>query len=145
MENKPIDTGPKKFPFFTVILIAFLAIILILSFTGTGNSKKEISQSEFFNQIETGKVAGVYLYGTTVYGITIGETTAQTEEKLKNFPKKYDFYFNIAFSSQWQKVQDAIDTFNSKPENVNKQIFYDTGIVQEPFFNKILAPTLKLE
>ena len=138
MEDKPINTGPKKFPIFTVILIAFLAIVLILSFAGSGNSKKEISQSDFFSKVTAGEVAGVYFYGTTVYGITVGETTAQTEDKLKNFPNKYDFYVNAAYSYQLEKMQTAIDEFNANPENVDKQIYFDTGVVQESFISQIL-------
>lgn len=135
--NKPLDTGPKKFPIFTVILIAFLAIVLILSFTGNGNSKKEIDQAEFFNRIEAGQVAGVYFYGTTVYGITVGENATETEQKLKDFPKKYDFYLNAAYSFQLEKMQEAIDAYNADSAHTTK-IFFDTGIVSEPILSKLL-------
>ena len=136
MEEKPINSGQKRFSIITLILIAFLVIVLVLSFAGTGNSKKEISQSEFFTQIEAGKVAGVYFLGTTVYGINVDETTAKTEEKVKNFPKKYDFYFSCAYSFQLEKVQQAVEDYNTA--NPTKQIYFDTGIQQEPFFNRIL-------
>lgn len=136
MEEKPINSGQKRFSIITLILIAFLIIVLVLNFASAGNSKKEISQSEFFTQVEEGKVAGVYFLGTTVYGINTDETTAKTEEKVKNFPKKYDFYFSCAYSFQLEKVQQAVEDYNT--ENPTKQIYFDTGIQQESFFSRIL-------
>ena len=46
--NRPINTGPRKFPFFTVILLAFLVIVLVITFTsGNTDSKKEINRTDF--------------------------------------------------------------------------------------------------
>ncbi|MBQ7977015.1 MAG: ATP-dependent zinc metalloprotease FtsH [Clostridia bacterium] len=134
--NKPIDTGPKKFPIFPIILVVFLAIVLIITFAGNGNNKKEIDQSEFFTMIESGEVAGVYFYGTTVYGITVGDAETSTEDKLKNFPKQYDFYLNAAYTFQLENMQIAIDDYNTA--HPDAKIYYDTGIVQESILSQLL-------
>ncbi len=141
--NRPIDTGRRKFPFFTVILIVFIAIILIITLTSGGNSNKEISQSDFQTQITEGRVAGVYFYGTTVYGIYFDEYNLEgdnrtTEEKLEAFPNNYDFYLNAAYTYQLAAFQQLIDDYNANPANAEHQIFFDTGIVSEPILSQLL-------
>ncbi len=115
--NRPIDTGRRKFPFFTVLLIVFIAIILIITLTSGGtNTEKEIDRTSFLNSLNNGQVAAVHYNNTTFYGIYTGETEEETTQKLESFPREYDFYFIVATNPEIEGIISAIDNYNTGGE-----------------------------
>ena len=113
MENRPINSGPRRFPIFSLLLIIFLVIVLVITFTGNSNSDKEITQNEFYSRLEAGEIAGVHFYNTTVYGIYVGKTEEETNQKLENFPGEYDFFIQVAYTFQVENIQNAVEEYNT--------------------------------
>ncbi len=139
MDNKPHNHGPKRtISIFPIILIAFLAIVLILSFVKGGDAKKEITIDEFYVQVgttaENTNVAGIYSYGTTVYGIYKGKTDEETTKKKEKFPKEYDFYITVAYSFEVEAIQEAVNVVNA----AGGEIVIKSAPVEEPFLSKLL-------
>lgn len=137
--DKPMNNGPKRISIFPVLLIAFLVIVLILSFVGTGDSKKEISLNTFYEKLGTTttdtKVAGVHFYGTTVYGVYVGDTAEETQKKLDAFPKNFDFYITVAYTFQVEQIQTKVlEVCGTDPEAIR----ITSAPVSEPFLTKIL-------
>ena len=136
--DRPSNNGPRRISIFPILLIAFLVIVLLLTFINTGDSKKEISINTFYeylgtaeSPVEEQKVAGVYFYGSTVYGVLKGETEEETAKKLENFPKEYDFYITVAYSFQIQEIQERVQA-------VSNDIVIKSEPVSEPILSQIL-------
>ena len=140
MENRPINTGPKRFPIFSLLLIIFLVIVLVISFTGGSNSEKEITQDEFYTKLEAGEVIGVHFYNTTVYGVYVGKTDEETAQKLENFPGEYDFYIQVAYTFQVENIQKAVEQYNKPVEDGGHagSIQISSEPVRESVFSQIL-------
>ena len=137
MEGRPINSGPKKFPIFSVLLVAFLAIVLILTFVGNGDSKKEITQDEFYTKLDAGEVVGVHFYGTTVYGIYTDADAEKLEKKQESFPKEFDFYITVAYTFQVENIQNAVEEYN-KTAATGAVISISSEPVKESFMSQIL-------
>ncbi len=133
--NKPMNNGPKRVSIFPILLIAFLIIVLLFAFMGSGDQKKEISIDTFYDKLGTSaadtQVAAVHFYGTTVYGIYKGKTAEETAKKIEAFPKNYDFYVVVAYTYQVENIQDKV-------EAVSAEIKITAAPVSEPFLSKIL-------
>jgi len=133
--NRPMNNGPKRVSLFPILLTAFLVIVLIFAFLGTGDSKKEITIDDFYEKLGTSstdtKVAAVHFYGNTVYGIYKGDTDEATKKKIDNFPKEYDFYVVVAYTFQVEKIQDKV-------EGVSSEIKITTAPVSEPLLSRLL-------
>ena len=136
--NRPINTGPRKFPFFTVILLAFLVIVLVITFTsGNTDSKKEINRTDFLTSLESGQVSAVYYYNATFYGIYKGESDTETEQKLESFPREYDFYFVVAVTDEVGSIVDRIDAYNDAAAEGDK-VQFTSEPTRESLFSQIL-------
>ena len=136
--NRPINTGPRKFPFFTVILLVFLVIVLVITFTsGNTDSKKEINRTDFLTSLESGQVSAVYYYNATFYGIYKGESDTETEQKLESFPREYDFYFVVAVTDEVGSIVDRIDAYNDAAAEGDK-VQFTSEPTRESLFSQIL-------
>ena len=137
MEQRNNLPQKKQFPYFTVILIAILVILLIVSFMPKGDSKK-ISRSEFENAFQAEEVAGVYIHGTTVKGV-YREGLEKNKVKLETFQKSnggsYDFYFTIIAGSEIDTLIESIKAYNTA--HTDKVIWYDEKPVEESFISRI--------
>ena len=139
MEQKNNSPQKKQFPYFAVIAIAAIILILIFSFIPKGDSKK-ISRSEFETAFQAEKVAGVYIHGTTVRGVYRGsEDLEKDKSKLEAFISSnggsYDFYFTIIAGSEIDTLIESVKAYNIA--HTDKTIWYDEKPVEESFISRI--------
>ena len=140
--NRPINLGPRRFPFITWILLGILVVMLVFMFTSRNDSDKKIDESDFYKmfsgtgETQTTEVAGVYFYGQKVYGVKVGESQEATDKKLKNIAKNYDFYFEVVYSPQVEDVRNIVLTYNEN--HPDKPIMLTTKIQEAPLLEKIL-------
>ena len=135
--DRPLNNGPKRIPIFSILLIAFLVIVLILTFTANDGSKKKITQDEFYTKLDTvGEVVGVHFYGTTVYGVYKGKDEEETKKKLNAFPKSYDFYITVAYTFQVENIQNRVEEYNEI--NKNNVITISSEPVRESFISQAM-------
>ena len=114
MENNTINTGPKRFPYFTVILLVFLVVVLIISFSiGRTDTSKEIDRTTFISSLESGEVVAVHYNNATFYILNAGETAEETTEKLENFPREYDHSLIVATNAEIESLINIIDAYNN--------------------------------
>ncbi len=138
MEQNNNVEQKRQFPFFTVLLCAFLIIILIISFWPRTDNKK-ITQSDFDQAISEQIVAGVYFYGDTVRGVYT-EASGKNEVSLEDFIAQnggvYDFYFTVNVSDDIATIKETIRTYNeSNGEGVD--IWYDGQQQGESWISQI--------
>ena len=149
--NRPINLGPRRFSALTWIVALILGLMVIFLLTNGKNNDLKIDESEFYKMFsgegatQTTEVAGVYFYGQKVYGVNISKDTSKTDDenkeitdnKIKNLPNKYDFYFEVAYSSQIEDVRNVILEYNENHLDGN-QIVLTTKVVETPLLEKIL-------
>ncbi len=127
----------RPFPFWSVLIVAILVILIIVSLVPKGDSK-QISRSEFDAAFEAEQVAGVYVYGTTVRGVYI-EGVEGHKVSLDDFKKsngtKNDFYFSIIAGSEIDTLINSIKDYNAA--NPTKAIWYDEQPVKESWISRI--------
>lgn len=123
--NKPLQK--KQFPFFTVLLCAFLVIILVMSFLPRVDNL-EIKESDFRTDVEAGNVDEVYIYGTSVKVLYTAEESELTAEDRENFPEKYDGYFNLTSLYEVPTLKAFLD---------DKGVVYTSSPVEESWISKI--------
>lgn len=132
MEKKK-SNGLKSFAW---ILAFVLAILLIFYITDTSGMGKEIylvgndPATNFEDLVEDGKVAEVYIIGTTVKVKKVGSS-------VKNFPNNADYYFSVSTSTDINQVWEMVKAFNANESNT-----FDIGIKSKPqtqsFFEQLL-------
>ena len=134
------NTQPKKqFPFFTVLLIAFLLVLIIVSFLPQKDTKK-ITAQEFDIAFSAEQVAAVYFYGDTVKGVYTTES-GKNKVKLDEFKSSsggvYDFYFTVNVSGDIEELKTRIREYNETQTDDTKDIWYDGQQVGESWISKI--------
>ncbi len=136
--NRPMNNGPKSVSLFPILLIAFLIVVLLFAFLGSGDSKKEITIDTFYEKLGTStentQIAAVHFYGTTVYGIYKGETEEATKKKLEAFPKQYDFYVVVAYTYQVENIQTKVEKVNGDTTTIQ----ITASPVSEPLLSRLL-------
>ena len=139
MEQNENIKPKKQFPFFTVLLCAFLIVLIIISFLPRADDKK-ITAQEFDTAFESGQVAGVYFYGDQVKGVYTVES-GKNKVKLEDFKSKsggvYDFYFTINVSGDIEELKERIRTYNETQTDDSKKIWYDGQQQGESWISKI--------
>ncbi len=125
----------KPFPIFTVLIIAFVVVLLVLSFW-PANSGKKISRSDFDTAFEADQIAGVYIYGTTVKGVYVDGVEGHkysADDLMKSKGSKCDFYFTVIAGSEIDTLTKNFETY----AQAHAGFKYDTEPQGESWFTKI--------
>jgi len=144
--------GPRRFSagMWLIVLVISLLIVFMLVNGNAGKSKK-IDESDFYKmfsgtgETQTTEVAGVYFYGQRVYGVKEVKDDTKSDEERKQLTadkvkklsdKEFDFYFEVAYSSQVEDVRKVVLEYNDT--HADKQIVLTTRVVETPFLEKAL-------
>ncbi len=129
-----------KFSIWWMLILVVLIALLCATLIGSGKDDKKISTQDFDSKLEAGEVAGVHLYGTTVYICTVGDDAQATQAKLEKFPGTFDYYITVAYTYQLEDIEHTVDAYNaahaSDPDY--KAINVTTEPVKEGFLQSIL-------
>ncbi|MBR4271024.1 MAG: ATP-dependent zinc metalloprotease FtsH [Clostridia bacterium] len=142
--NRPFNRRPKSI----IFMIVLLAIVLVAMYSIANSRSMEkyhIEETVFYEKFKTTEsgttteVAGVLFYGQTVYGVYVSKDgeSPTTEEKLKKLStSNFDFYFEVAYSSQIEDIRNVILEYNKA--NPDKPIELKTRVVGPNFFEMII-------